>query len=474
MLTTKKPVIIFWFRRDLRLSDNPGLHHAAQLGTILPLFIFDPKLTYNDTNAQAWWLAQSVTSLNESLDGKLHCYQGDAQTIILNLIKKHSVSHVVWNDVYEPNYRKNDTTLQKILHDNNVSVTTFCAHLLWKPDTVVKQDGTPYKVFTPFYKNGCLGAQPPRQPLKKPAQLTCLDNPTNNTDIQKWLNDGYQKWDNKLAPMWKVGESAAHKQLQKFIGHGLEDYEDGRNFPGQKNISRLSAHLHFGEISPHQIWYSIEDNQKNILSVADTACYLKELGWREFCHNLLYFFPQLPTDNFNNQFDSFPWKKNDAFLDAWQQGKTGYPIVDAGMRELAQTGFMHNRVRMIVASFLIKNLLIDWRIGQAWFEEHLVDADLANNSANWQWVAGSGADAAPYFRIFNPVLQGEKFDPMGAYTLHYVPELAKLPKKYIHQPWTAPANVLRELSIIFGKTYPAPIVDLTTSRNAALAAYKNR
>ncbi len=472
MNKSTSPIIIFWFRKDLRLSDNPGFYHATELGQVLPIFTLDQSIKKN--TPQAWWLYQSLEKLDNSLDQKLQIYDhDDIQTIINDLLKKHVVSHVIWNDLYEPKYQKMDTDLKKMLEQKNITVQTFCAHLLWKPDTIVKKDGTPYKVFTPFYQNGCLQGPDPRKPLTQPKKINFATPSSTIKNIAKILQDGYIRWNDQLKPLWNVGESAAQKKLHNFIQNGLDGYEEGRNLPGQKNISRLSPHLHFGELSPHQIWYAVQEKNVTQASRTDIACFLKELGWREFCHNLLYFFPKLSTDNFNSQFDPFPWKENNPALIAWQQGQTGYPIIDAGMRELAQTGFMHNRVRMIVASFLIKNLLIDWRTGQTWFENYLLDADLANNSANWQWVAGSGADAAPYFRIFNPVLQGEKFDELGTYTLRYVPELARLPKKYIHKPWTAPTNLLAELAIHLGKTYPHPIVPLDASRNAALAAYKN-
>ena len=268
-----------------------------------------------------------------------------------------------------------------------------------------------------------------------------------------------------MRPHWQIGENGANQQLQKFLKGGLENYGEGRNFPAKKNVSRLSPHLHFGEISPNQVWYASKDQE------AVPEQFLSELGWREFSHHLLYQFPDLPTTNLQGKFDHFPWGNNPDYLKAWQQGKTGVPIVDAGMRELWETGYMHNRVRMIVASFLVKNLLVHWHLGAEWFWDCLLDADLANNSASWQWVAGCGADAAPYFRIFNPVTQGQKFDPEGEYTRRYVPELARLPGNYLFNPWEAPLSVLRDAGVSLGNSYPHPIVDLKSSRGSALAAF---
>ena len=268
---------------------------------------------------------------------------------------------------------------------------------------------------------------------------------------------------------WVCGESAAQNRLNDFVNEGLTGYKEGRNFPRKNNVSRLSPHLHFGEISPNQIWYAAKEN--NDCASNDKDHFMSELGWREFSHSLLYHFPELPYKNLQSKFDLFPWNHDEKKLEAWRHGKTGYPIVDAGMRELWQTGYVHNRIRMVVGSFLVKNLLIDWRYGERWFWDCLVDADLANNSASWQWVAGCGADAAPYFRIFNPITQGNKFDSTGTYTRRYVPELEKLPDKYLFSPWEAPDEVLSTANIELGVNYPQPIVAASDSREMALAAF---
>ena len=279
------------------------------------------------------------------------------------------------------------------------------------------------------------------------------------------------EWYKGFESEWSPGEDGADKSLDEFLDSGLINYKEGRNFPSQKFVSRLSPHLHFGEISPNEVWYRAKTKETLNGIEKSLAHFHSELGWREFSYYLLYHFPDLPSVNFQRKFDTFPWQKNDELLQLWKKGMTGYPIVDAGMRELWKTGYMHNRLRMVVGSFLVKNLLIDWREGEAWFWDCLIDADLASNSASWQWVAGSGADAAPYFRIFNPITQGLKFDPQGEYTKKYVPELKDLPNKYLFNPWEAPKEVLEVAGVELGKDYPEPIVDLKISRELALEAF---
>jgi deoxyribodipyrimidine photo-lyase len=322
-------------------------------------------------------------------------------------------------------------------------------------------------VFTPFYKNAVAELPSPRTPLPVPSKIDFYPENVSRLTINGLKLLPNHPWSEKLTPYWQMGEDNAHQRLEDFIDEGLNHYKQGRDFPALNNVSRLSPHLHFGEVSPHQVWHAARLAEPS----KDQEHFMRELGWREFSYHLLYHFPDLPEKNFNNRFDRFPWKENNEFLKRWQQGQTGFPLVDAGMRELWQTGYMHNRVRMVVGSFLVKNLLLHWHHGEAWFWDTLLDADLANNSASWQWVAGCGADAAPYFRIFNPCTQGEKFDPQGKYTRKFVPELAKLPDKYLYHPWDAPAEVLKEAGITLGETYPEPMVDLKASRDRALAAY---
>ena len=469
----KKGTAIHWFRQDLRLSDNPALDSAAQYETLIPIYILDEVNSgeFKMGAASKWWLHQSLTKLNESLDGKLLVYQGNPHEILNKLIEEQEVSYVTWNRCYEPWRIDRDKEIKRNFEDKNVAVESFSASLLWEPWTISKDDGTPYRVFTPFYKKGCLNSEEPRLPAGK-VDLSNLYSEDLSSDSITDLNLlPTIKWYESFEEEWNPGEIGAEQNLNSFLDSGLLNYKEGRNFPSQEFVSRLSPHLHFGEISPNEVWYRAKTKEGISGIEKSLAHFHSELGWREFSYYLLYHFPDLPNKNFQEKFDIFPWQENEEFLALWQKGNTGYPIVDAGMRELWQTGYMHNRLRMIVGSFLVKNLLIDWRFGERWFWDCLVDADLASNSASWQWVAGSGADAAPYFRIFNPITQGLKFDPEGEYTKKYVPELRDLPNKYLFSPWEAPENILADAGIELGKNYPKPMVDLKLSRETALEAF---
>ena len=469
----KKGTAIHWFRQDLRLSDNPALDSAAQYETLIPIYILDEVNSgeFKMGAASKWWLHQSLTKLNESLDGKLLVYQGNPHEILNKLIEEQEVSYVTWNRCYEPWRIDRDKEIKRNFEDKNVAVESFSASLLWEPWTISKDDGTPYRVFTPFYKKGCLNSEEPRLPAGK-VDLSNLYSEDLSSDSITDLNLlPTIKWYKSFEEEWNPGEIGAEQNLNSFLDSGLLNYKEGRNFPSQEFVSRLSPHLHFGEISPNEVWYRAKTKEGISGIDKSLAHFHSELGWREFSYYLLYHFPDLPNKNFQEKFDIFPWQENEEFLALWQKGNTGYPIVDAGMRELWQTGYMHNRLRMIVGSFLVKNLLIDWRFGERWFWDCLVDADLASNSASWQWVAGSGADAAPYFRIFNPITQGLKFDPEGEYTKKYVPELRDLPNKYLFSPWEAPENILADAGIELGKNYPKPMVDLKLSRETALEAF---
>lgn len=463
--------IIVWFRQDLRLSDNPALYYAAQKGSILPLYILDDHHAQQDKMGAAsrYWLHHSLLALDKSLDDKLSFYQGDAQQILLEIIQKYSVQAIYWNRCYEPWRIKRDQEIKKALKEKNIECTSFNSALLWEPWETIKKDGTPYQVFTPFYQN-CLKSSAPRLPLAQIEKSQLIKDTKDATTLMDLQLLPTIPWNEKLTPYWQIGEQGAQKQLSEFIENSLNNYREGRNFPAKQSISRLSPHLHFGEISPHQIWYSLQAHSVWDKEERNAAHFIRELIWREFSYNLLFYHPTLPYQNLQTKFDLFPWEKNTVFLQAWQKGQTGFPLVDAGMRELWQTGYMHNRLRMITGSFLVKNLLLHWHHGAHWFWDCLVDADLANNSASWQWVAGCGADAAPYFRIFNPVIQGEKFDSAGQYTRHFVPELAHLPDRYLFRPWEAPSDVLQKAGITLGDNYPKPIVSLPDSRKKALAA----
>ena len=455
---------ICWFQTTLRLEDNPALVEASKLDSTLALYILDTTKTKLMGEASKVFLHHSLVSLNKSLNGKLMIYSGDPKIILDQLSKKFLVSCIITNMVFEPDSIEKQKNYKSYFQQKNIIFKSFNASLLWDPNSIKKSDGTMYKVFTPFYRKGCLLSSPPRKPFSKPKKLNLVSDHTNKTTISDLNLLPKVPWDKNIVKNWDISESGAKNQLNTFIQEGLNSYKTGRNFPSKPFVSKLSPYLHFGLISIFEIWHRILALPQD----KNTDHFLSELGWREFSYYLLNHFPKLDSQNWNQKFNGFIWKKNTDHLMAWKKGLTGYPIVDAGMRELYQTGWMHNRVRMIVGSFLVKNLLLDWRYGEAWFWDCLFDADLASNSASWQWVAGCGADAAPYFRIFNPVTQGEKFDADGEYTLKYVPELKKIPKKYLFCPWEAPKELLEAVDITLGITYPKPIVSHKQTREEAL------
>ncbi|HDZ10069.1 cryptochrome/photolyase family protein [Pseudohongiella sp.] len=479
---------IVWFRQDLRLADNPALYEACNNGAVIPVYILDDKHSgeWAMGGASRWWLHHSLSALSASLNGNLLILQGDPLTLIPRLVQTVQADDVYWNRCYEPWRIKRDSQLKKQLNDNGTVVYSSNGSLLWEPWRILKDDGTPYRVFTPFYRRGCLKAQPPGTPLSVPRQLKKTVVDATAKQGASWLKNclgqaGIDKlgllpsipWDKTMAASWQIGEKAAWQRLQNFLDTGLQGYQEGRNFPARAKVSRLSPYLHFGEISPRQVWHEAQSAGTAGGLENDLDTFLSEIGWREFSYSLLYHNPDLPHNAIQKRFNNFPWQKNADRLRAWQQGNTGMPLVDAGMRELWQTGYMHNRVRMVVGSYLVKNLLLHWHDGEAWFWDCLVDADLSSNSASWQWIAGCGADASPYFRVFNPVLQSRKFDKEGDYLRKYVPELASLPDKHIHAPFDAPADVLRSAGVRLDENYPSPVVDLKASREAALAAFKS-
>ena len=469
----KRELSIHWFRQDLRISDNPALTSATQLGEVFPVYIFDTVNSgeYPMGAVQKIWLHYSLKALNKALGGKLLVYSGDPLKILSELITEYQIDKVFWNRCYEPWQIARDKKIKAELNKKDKEVLSFNGSLLWEPWEILKKDGSPYKVFTPFFRRGCLSAKEPRLPISTPANLSFNDSIITGLKIDELNLVPDEPWVKKIIQKWQIGEDFAQEKVTEFVKNGLKDYKDGRNFPSKTNVSRLSPHLHWGEVSPNQVWYQAIESDPELSR--NTDHFLSELGWREFSNSLLYFFPNMPKKNLQPRFDNFDWIEDCKLLKAWQSGATGFPIVDAGMRELWDTGYMHNRVRMIVGSFLVKNLRIHWHYGAAWFWDCLVDADLANNSAGWQWIAGCGADAAPYFRVFNPILQGEKFDKEGHYTRTYVPELTNLPNKYLHAPWMAPELILEQADIKLGKTYPKPVIDLKLSRDRALAAFAN-
>lgn len=460
---------LLWFRKDLRLADNPALYAACTSDEkVIPLYIFDEK---NSTlgEAQSWWLHQSLLALKDSLSHqlglKLILRKGNPLEIILALINSLSISTVYWNRCYEPLSIERDTSIKTALKEMGIDVQSFNASLFNEPWTINNKQGDFFKVFTPYWKTArqTLFSEPIKA-LERPK--ACVDVVSDELDTWNLLPT--LRWASQFPGIWIPGEAGAQQRLHEFTTHHLGGYKINRDIPEKQATSHLSPHLHFGEISPWAIFRAIEQARLDPhCDLASTEHFLSELGWREFSYYLLYHVPSLPYENFKHAFDAFPWHNDETLFKQWQEGMTGYPIVDAGMRELWATGYMHNRVRMITASFLTKDLFIDWRLGADWFLNTLVDADLANNSASWQWVAGCGADAAPYFRIFNPVLQSQKFDPDGTYIRRWVPELTSLKSNVIHAPWEA-----LDASAFYTKTnYPRPIINHNESRLRALHYY---
>jgi deoxyribodipyrimidine photo-lyase len=469
----KEQISIYWFRQDLRIADNPALYEACKSGKIMPIYILDEENcnSYSKMGAASKvWLHHSLLHLNKKLKNTLSFYVGDPLAILQKLCKHYNIENIYWNRCYEPWRMHRDTIIKNTLSAENIKICSYNASLLWEPWTIKKNDDTPYKVFTPFLKYGCFGAALPREVVPKPSNIDSIKDVSFAKELDNLeLLPVKNRWDKEIISHWNVGEENAMVRFKDFLADGIHNYKDGRNLAAeQKYVSKMSSYLHFGEISPHQIYYAIKEmhNDRN------TEHFLSELGWREFSYNQLYYNNEIYHKNIQSKFDKFPWQYEEKNLQAWQKGETGIPFVDAAMKELWQTGYMHNRLRMVVASFLVKNLLINWHHGERWFWDCLFDADLANNSASWQWVAGCGLDSAPYFRIFNPVLQGQKFDPDGLYTKKYLPQLKKLPVKYLFNPWEAPSHVLKEAGIVLGVNYPRPIVDLKISRDKALSSFK--
>jgi deoxyribodipyrimidine photo-lyase len=470
------PVIV-WFRRDLRLADNPALHAAAKSGRpVIPVYILDETHGLRSPGAASlWWLDKSLRALTadlKALGARLVLRRGEAAAIIHSVVKETGAKEVVWNRLYDPATRARDADLKASLKAAGVHAASHNAALLLEPWEVVNKSGEPFRVFTPYWKTA--RSQIPAFTLHRPPEaLAAPDAWPSSDDIDDWrLHPTQPDWSTGFEA-WVPGEAGAQARLDTFLDGGLQTYADDRDWPARPGTSRLSPHLHFGEIGPRQILRAVEAMaHRSPQKTRDAEKFISELGWREFSYSLLFHTPNLAKDNIKPAFDRFPWISDDRALQAWRKGMTGYPLVDAGMRELWATGYMHNRIRMVAASFLIKHLLLDWREGEAWFWDTLVDADPANNPASWQWVAGAGADAQPFFRIYNPMEQGRKFDPDGAYTRRWVPELARLPNEHLHEPWSAAPEVLRRAGVELGKTYPKPIVEHKAARERALDALK--
>ena len=472
-----RPCLV-WFRRDLRLEDQPALNAAiTRGGPIIPIYVTDAsdQSDWSPGAASRWWLHHSLSRLNHqliSLGSKLIVRHGESLSQLLSLINETQADAVFWNRSYEPASIDRDSRVKAELRKQGITAESSNGRLLFEPWEIQTKEGRPYRMFTPFW-NTCLLRNSSEQPLPAPGRLSSPDHWPQSLTIDQLGLLPTISWDSGLKSSWKPETNSATAELRRFLESTVFDYHIARDVPARPGTSRLSPYLHFGEISPRTIWHEtlnvVKDRLGSHNSIgADT--FLKEIGWREFAYHLLFHFPATCKQPLRPEFARFPWREDADGLTAWQRGQTGYPIVDAGMRELWNTGWMHNRVRMIVASFLVKDLLIPWQRGAEWFWDTLVDADLASNTLGWQWTAGCGADAAPYFRVFNPTRQSEKFDPSGEYLRRWLPELQRLPTEYLHAPWTAPESVLTKADVRLGQTYPHPIVNHEDARRRALEA----
>ena len=469
---------IVWFRRDLRLTDNPALSAACERARhVVALYVHAPEEDgdWAPGGASRWWLHHSLAALGSALrarGGGLCLRRGESLGTLLAVAREAGATQVYWNRLYDPAAVARDTGIKAALREAGLECESFNAALLHEPWEVRTGQGEPYRVFTPFWRSCAARLDALPRPLPPPVAIPSPTPAPASLPLDALELRPRIRWDAGLHEAWTPGEAGALARIEAFAEDALARYGEGRNRPDLPETSRLSPHLHFGEIGPRQCLAAARVAVAGRPAAQASAdSFVRELGWREFAHHLLHHFPGTPTTPLNPQFEAFPWEPNYAWLEAWQRGLTGYPIVDAGMRELWTTGWMHNRVRMIAASLLTKNLRQPWLAGARWFWDTLVDADLASNTLGWQWTAGCGADAAPYFRIFNPMLQTERFDPGRAYLRRWLPELRRLPDPWIHRPWEAPQAVLTEAGVELGRDYPRPVVDFRGSREAALRAY---
>lgn len=475
-MPNSNPTYLLWFRKDLRLRDNAALAALLEKGVaILPVFILDNE-TEGDWvpgGASRVWLHHTLKDLTESLKEKglpLILRQGDPAHILPSLLEESGAEGVYWNRCYEPTLIKRDSHIKNHLKDAGFDVRSFCSSLLFEPQEVANKQGKPFQVYTPFWKTVSVKKVPSPvsvdfRKLHVPDKVPVSDHLDSFSLVPSDLD-----WDSKIMQYWEIGEAAAEKRLQEFLQSAAGDYSQQRDFPGIEGTSKLSPYLQWGSIGPRQIWHQV--HEENLQDSKGGLVYLKELVWREFAYHILFHFPNTPDSPLRADFEDFPWEDNQDVYRKWCRGQTGYPIVDAGMRQLWEEGWMHNRVRMVVASLLVKHLLQSWRAGARWFWDTLVDADLASNTLGWQWSGGCGADAAPYFRVFNPIIQGKKFDTDGSYVRKYIPELAKLPDDVLHCPWEADAETLERAGVILGDNYPHPIIEHSKGRDRALEAFE--
>lgn len=463
---------IVLFHNDFRIEDNPALFEASKKGEVIPLFVWDPEKEdpWQLGGASKWWLHYSLKNLKSkliSLNSDLFIRSGKTIDILEEIIKETKATGIFWNRLYDPSMIKLQTSIHTYFQKKGILTIAMPGNLLYEPWLIKNKQFKPFQVFTPFWKT-CLKQYEPLLPLPIPKKISTFKQIPHSDSIESLHLLPKIHWDTGLIEMWKPGEDQAKIHLENFIKNNIYSYQENRDRPDLMGTSLLSPYLHFGEISPRTIWHALKD-----LNTQQTECYSRQLGWREFAHHLLYHFPETESKPLRKEFEYFPWKYDLNSLKKWQKGMTGYPIIDAGMRQLWKTGWMHNRVRMITGSFLVKDLMIPWQEGAKWFWDTLVDADLANNTLGWQWVSGCGADAAPYFRIFNPITQSKKFDPNGDYIRQWIPELKTFPTKWIHDPWESPINIQKEANVLIGYDYPYPIVDHSVQRNIALEAFKN-
>ena len=462
---------ITWIREDFRIEHNPALAYATQNHeNVAALYIYNKADFDNKREAQKWWLSKSLEVFQSELlkyKINLQILEGDELEVFSKIKKKDDVS-IYWNKIYEPDVIAKGKKIRDVFIKNEIEFKYFKGNILNEFQEVTKNDGTPFKVFTPFWRNAeqkFLGLPPSKNYVvkKKTKTFSMFKNSIEPTKILPKKN-----WYKKFENYWNVSENDSKKILNNLIANKIKDYGTARDYPSIEGTSKLSPYIKHGQIHVNTIWKKCSEMKSKGIGYRK---YVNELGWREFSHSLINYFPEFLKGNYRKEFDKFPWVKNEKFLKAWKSGMTGYPIVDAGMRELYETGWMHNRIRMVVGSFLVKHLRINWTEGEKHFRNCLLDFNKANNVAQWQWVAGCGADAAPYFRIFNPVMQGQKFDPDGKYTKKYIPELKDMPNKYLFNPWEAPKDVLDSANVKLGKDYPMPIVEIGSSRQKALEAF---
>ena len=467
-MTATSPLIV-WFRSDLRVADHPALAAAARTGRpVVPVFVFDTGNRHALPGAASrWWLHNSLQRLAadlELLGSRLILRRGNASKILPLLVKETGAGGILASLSHEPRQR----AAQRLVANAGIGVRLLAGNHLFEPGSILTGAGGPYKVFTPFYRT-CLEAPPPPRPIEAPDRLVPPDRWPASDALDAWALLPPAGRAESLAAAWQPGEAAASERLRAFLDDGAASYAGGRDIPAEDGTSRLSPFLHFGEISARQVWHAAAHHPD--ADGPGMSAFVRELVWREFACHLLHHFPEMTHEPLRREFREFPWNDDEEAFRAWQRGETGYPIVDAGMRQLWHTGWMHNRVRMIAASFLVKDLRLDWRRGAAWFLDTLVDADAANNSCGWQWIAGCGTDAAPYFRVFNPALQARKFDPEGQYIHRWVPELGKIPAPQVLEPWKLTCDDRQKMGLWLGQSYPEPIVDHAEARQHALAAF---